>query len=242
MAVEVWQVPVAQCRAIAERSLSRLDEAERGRASRFRRPEDRARYLVSRVSLRSLLGARLSVDPWALEFGQGPHGKPQLVDPFGGLWFNSSHSGQYVVHAFSTDGPVGVDVEAVPAVLPRPDELHAALAPEEVESLLAIRSDCRAFAFALAWARKEAYVKAIGEGLNRDPSRICILDGRARGPTLRYDLNAPCMTQDWMLSDLVFDRQHAGCVASSGREGPIVRRLIPDVFEKSGWIELAARV
>jgi len=242
MAVDVWQVPVAQCRAIAERSLALLDQTERARAARFRRAQDRIRFLVSRVTLRWLLGARLSIDPSALEFNQNPYGKPQLADPLGGLWFNSSHSGEYVVHALSTDGPVGVDVEAVPADLPGPDELRAALAPEEIATILAIPGHSRAFAFALAWARKEAYVKAIGEGLSRDPSRICIQGSQTRRSTVRYDLNAPYVTGDWVLADLVFDRQHAGCVAASERGDPTVRRLHLDAFERSGRFELAARV
>ncbi|MFO8039812.1 MAG: 4'-phosphopantetheinyl transferase superfamily protein [Sodalinema sp.] len=141
---------------------SLLAIAERERAQRYRRGEDRHRFVLTRCWLRRLLGVYLGQDPRALRFEVTSRGKPFLAGfP---LLFNLSHSGDWALLAFGRDRPLGIDVEAHRSVsvmsLARrffqPSELARleALPPTEQERL-----------FFEYWTAKEAYLKATGEGL-----------------------------------------------------------------------------
>lgn len=138
-----------------------LDEAERARAARFAFEADRLRYVAAHVALRRILSGYTE----DLHYATGPHGKPSLVDG-GGLEFNMSHSGDLALYAVTRGRPVGVDVERV-----RPDvakEVTEArfFTPAETEALLALPEQERARAFFTVWTRKEACLKATGEGLS----------------------------------------------------------------------------
>lgn len=145
-----------------------LSADERLRAGRFVFERDRRRYIVGRARLRHLLGARLGVRPEALEFAYGPRGKPRLAqDPAGtDLRFNMSHCEGVAVCAFAHGREVGVDVEAVRA-LDDADEVAARFfSPRENEAYLALAPQDRPRGFFNCWTRKEAFIKAMGDGLH----------------------------------------------------------------------------
>ena len=146
--------------------ISMLDRAEQERAARFRRPEDRVRFLVGRAALRQVLGTWLDCDPAALRFRYGPHGKPVLdgseqANPH----FNLAHSGNLILLAFHPSRRVGVDVERLRPGLdwqPIARRILPAAAVSRLESLPPEQGDA---AFLEAWCRLEARLKASGEGL-----------------------------------------------------------------------------
>ncbi len=190
----------------------RLDDRERQRAARFRTEADRARFVVARSSLRRLLAERLGVDSADIEFGANAFGKPCLLDPRFKLHFNTSHSGDWVLHALDNTAPIGIDVEAVRADLADIAAFESVLSADERASLLAVPATQRAQAFARAWVRKEAYVKAIGEGVSRTLQDICIGVDPSGRPRLRHDRNAGACLEHWCFEDLDLDAQHVACV------------------------------
>jgi 4'-phosphopantetheinyl transferase len=140
-----------------------LSADENARAARLRRPADRDRFRTAWVLTRYALAERIGTEPGALEFvrtcrtcGQSGHGKPALADDGKGRWeFSLSHSHGYVMLAVSDAGPVGVDIEKagdqlmeVAAMVRGPGEIAGTA--EEVLWL---------------WVRKEAALKATGDGL-----------------------------------------------------------------------------
>jgi 4'-phosphopantetheinyl transferase len=144
-----------------------LSTAERQRASRFVFDRDRQRFIVSRARLRQLLAARLGVPPESVEFTYGAHGKPAIAlgpaDP--DLRFNVSHCHDLAVYAFSYGLDVGVDVEAVRA-LPDADRIAARFfSPREKDAYRALDSRDTPLGFFNCWTRKEAFIKALGDGL-----------------------------------------------------------------------------
>jgi 4'-phosphopantetheinyl transferase len=148
-----------------------LSESERQRASRFAFDGDRRRFTVARARLRQLLAARLGARPESIELACGPHGKPRLSGRFADsdLRFNVAHSGDIAVYAFSRGREVGVDVEAVRAI-PDVDAVAARFfSRRENEAYRALASGDRAFGFFNCWTRKEAFVKALGNGLRHPP-------------------------------------------------------------------------
>ena len=162
--VHVWSVPLAT----GVHELGQLLSAdERERAGRFHQPRDRARFVERRRVLRILVGYYLDIDPQAVRFEYGAHGKPRVAahkEPQR-LEFNLSHSDDVALIAFAWDRAVGVDVERV-RPLPEMDDLaRTFFSAHEKKAWLALPEGERLVAFYHCWTRKEAYLKATGKGL-----------------------------------------------------------------------------
>ncbi|MFF9343666.1 4'-phosphopantetheinyl transferase family protein [Streptomyces sp. NPDC014773] len=193
-----WTVDVPAQRGYAARlAPGLLDAAERTRAGRFVRADDRDRYVTAHVALRLVLGAvtgtppaRVAVDRAPCAGCGGPHGRPVLRD--GRRHFSLSHGGSRAV-IVCAPVPVGVDVERIPRgevvghVAPK---LH----PAERAELAALAPAERPVAFARAWTRKEALLKALGTGLVRSAAADYVGSGpfpSAADPAFRlFDLDA----------------------------------------------------
>ena len=175
-------------------SLGRLLQPdERQRADRFRFEQHRRQYTVGRGALRTLLGSYLGVRPEDVRFRYGPRGKPFLAPPLdaGGLFFNLSNSHELALVGFLRGVEIGVDVEHL---RPMPDCEQIAerfFSESEREVLRGIPKAAKEEAFFNCWTRKEAYLKAVGEGLAApldsfavtlapgEPPRMLTLEGDA---------------------------------------------------------------
>lgn len=146
-----------------ERLVPLLSDEERRRAGRYRLEDDRLRSHVSWGLLRIFLGRVLGVEPWTIEFTQNEFQKPLLPD---GPSFNMAHSGEWVLLGVTTEGRLGIDVEA-PRPIPDLDALAATVfSADELMELRTLPEAERLLAFFRGWTRKEAFVKAIGGGLS----------------------------------------------------------------------------
>ena len=144
-----------------------LSAGERERAQRMMSLPARHQFIVARAKLRWLLGGYLGADPSRIEITAGTHGKPRLADDGGSrLEFNVSHSRGVLLIGVATGRPVGVDVEHVRAVGDLAGLARVALGPAEQAQLHA-PADARArlTRFFQLWTRKEARLKASGEGI-----------------------------------------------------------------------------
>lgn len=189
-----------------------LDESERRRASRFRRDVDRLRFVVARGSLRGLLGERVGMAAAEIGFATNAWGKPELQASPHRLHFNTSHAGNWIAHAIDDAAPVGIDIECVRDDLADVDTLRLVFTEPELDRLRAVASTQRARAVAVQWVRKEAYVKAVGEGLSRPPRGIEIDTDASGSPRLRRDLGAQPGEHGWRFHDFAPDGNHVGCL------------------------------
>jgi 4'-phosphopantetheinyl transferase len=204
--------------------LALLDDDERARADRFVRAVSRAQFVGAHAALRRRLGDLLGADPRALRFAPspcvhcgGPHGKPVLAGHHaGGLHFSLSHSGWAVAVAASAH-PVGVDLEAVRALAA--EDLAARFFTDDERRMVAGAADPGA-TFVRLWTRKEALLKATGEG---------ITGGLASAPVLPLpgaDPSAPLQVErggrGWTITDVDAPPGYAAAVATVTR--PPARR------------------
>lgn len=145
-----------------------LGPDERERAHSFHFPEDWQRYVYGRGLLRWLLGSYLELDPAALKFTYSEHGKPELAAGLSPrpLHFNLSHSGTKLLLAFAWERRVGADVEQVTGNRDLEQIAKRFFSPAERTALLALEGNTRKEAFYLCWSRKEAFLKAVGDGLS----------------------------------------------------------------------------
>lgn len=165
--VHLWRAPLDLHASIIETLYGTLAADERERAGRFRFPEGRARFTAARGILRDILGRYTGADPASLQFGRQPSGKPFLLagPGAGKIQFNLSHSKGMGLYGVTLGRPVGVDVESI-----RPDVEFSRIAErfftsKEAVALRNCPADLQAAAFFRCWTRKEAFIKAIGEGL-----------------------------------------------------------------------------
>lgn len=145
--------------------LAILNEEEQARAARFHFERDCGMFVCCRAALRRILADRTGRDAAALRFAVGPCGKPALLGD--GIEFNVSHAGHWFACAVSENGPVGIDVEQVHAMRDMLAVAQHFFAPAEVERLFAIAEPDRTQSFFECWTRKEAVIKATGEGVSR---------------------------------------------------------------------------
>jgi|SRR5579863_108912 len=165
--IHVWRAGLDFADTVLDQFEATLAPPEKARADRFAFPRDRNAFVATRGILRELLGRYVSRAPADLEFDYGPQGKPALrVGPSQkSVEFNVSHSHGMALLVFALGRQVGVDVELV-----RPDFAGDKIAerffsPQEVEELRGLPSNLQDEGFFLCWTRKEAYIKARGEGL-----------------------------------------------------------------------------
>lgn len=148
-----------------------FDEAlsldDRTRADRFKFESDRRKFCVARASLRLILGRYLKAKPGRLQLDTNDYGKPQFADPKAsqGLRFNLSHSNQLALVAIARDREVGVDVEYMRSNFVTDEVAGHFFSRAEAEELSALPAELKTQSFFNCWTRKEAYIKARGEGL-----------------------------------------------------------------------------
>lgn len=166
--VHVWRAslnPSAEHVRDLQRTLT-PDEQER--AARFRFQRDRDHFIVARGVLRAILGRYLGVEPSQLRFCYSSYGKPALAEKFGRkkLNFNLAHSHELALYAVTRGRTVGIDLEYMRADLAGEQIAERFFSPREVAVLRTLPRNKQEEAFFNCWTRKEAYVKAIGEGLS----------------------------------------------------------------------------
>lgn len=161
--VHVWRVALDQPEAVAEGLRGVLSGDEVARAERFVFERHRRRFTVARGALRSLLGGCLGRPPEEVGFEYGERGKPRLRG--GEVEFNLSHSGEMALVGVTVGVAVGVDVEAVRRMEDALKISERFFSAAERAVLAACSGDERDAAFFRCWTRKEAYVKAVGDGI-----------------------------------------------------------------------------
>jgi 4'-phosphopantetheinyl transferase len=132
-------------------------------AQRFHHRIDGTCHLAGRAMVRSLL-ARQGAAAAPAEFTPNPWGKPTW--PGCGFEFSISHSGHAVWVALCRGTAVGIDVETTSAEF-EPGTLAGCLHPREQSALAGLPGAQARAAFLRCWTRKEAVLKAMGEGLAR---------------------------------------------------------------------------
>ena len=165
--VHIWRAFLNCEPSVPSRFESTLSPDERARAGRFIFETDRSRFVMARGILRDLLGGYLLLSPAEIQFCYGNRGKPAL-DPktnSSSLQFNLSHSGDVALYAFAGRRRVGIDVERFRPELAGDEIAKRYFSAKEVDELTALPAESRTEGFYLCWTRKEAYIKATGDGL-----------------------------------------------------------------------------
>ena len=187
---------------------------------------DRVRYVARAAFRREVLAGFLGLDPASLHLVEGAHGKPR-IDPSQacGLHFNSSHAGGEILLAVAR-GPVGVDVEEHRDLAELPAMAERIMDSGELRAFAALPPPDRLPAFYRLWCRKEAVLKALGEGFSRDPASIRVgLDPSP--PGVIQPAEDPLVREFGAVADLPAPPGFAAAVCAAGTDWRVSEGIPP---------------
>lgn len=223
--VQVWITSLDQGSEAMAGYLDTLEPAERARAFRFHFERDRARFIVARGTLRALLGQYLNAQPGEIRFSYNSYGKPSLsgLGADEGIRFNVSHSHDSALFAFCWNREVGVDIERIRPDFGTEQIAERFFSPGEIAALRELRPEQRVEAFFNCWTRKEAYIKARGEGLSFPLDQFDV--GLAPGEPARLLCvrGEPNEALRWSMRDLDAGEEYRAAVIAEGNDWQLKR-------------------
>jgi 4'-phosphopantetheinyl transferase len=218
--VQLWRVDVASLIGDERRWQEVLSIEEKTRAARFHSSPDRQRYTVSRAWLRIILGGYLSVDPRQLHFTYSSQEKPSLARPYldSGITFNLSHSGGVTLVALTRNRAVGVDVEQIRRNSDVEGIARRFFSPLEQGQLAALPAEEKVPAFFRCWTRKEAYIKATGDGLSLPLDQFDVSLEKGSTKALLATRPDASEAKQWYLREVPAGAGYAAALCVRGQE------------------------
>ena len=159
--IHVWLASLVVSEEQQQYYYSLLSIDEQQRADKFCVVLPQQRFIVARGMLRELLARYLPEQPLVFQYGE--YGKPYLANE--PLYFNLSHAEEQLIIAVSYASPLGIDVEYNLRRTDRQLISEHVFTQQEQQYLLRIPESQQCSAFFHCWTRKEAYIKAIGQGV-----------------------------------------------------------------------------
>ena len=211
--IEVWSVDLN----VSDNDLAdfrpTLSKDETARSERFYFERHRRRFVAARASLRSVLAAYVDLDPSKIAFEYGHKGKPCLAGKGAnsGLHFNLSHSNERVLIAVSRV-PVGVDIEFIRPLKDCEAIARRFFSEAEQSALFSVPPERKLEAFFTCWTRKEAYVKAVGDGLSIPLRSFDVTFLEDQDPALTVRATA-AQGERWFVSHLAGGANYIGALA-----------------------------
>lgn len=212
--VHIWMARLDLRRDEADSLRSTLSAEELSRAANFRFEEHRERFIAAHGILRDVLSRYIATRPKYIQFDHGPSGKPFLKDSSAKpqIRFNLSHSGGRALIAVANGLDLGIDLEEIQPERATLDIAERYFSRNEVKALRALPPSQQCEAFFCCWVRKEAYIKALGGGLQipLDSFEVSVAPGEPAELVQGQ-------TDQWSLRDLEVGAGYAGALVAEGR-------------------------
>ena len=208
--IVVWIAHLSQAKDALPVLEAWLDKRDCERADRFRFAADRARFVLGRGLVRKGLGHYLARTPESIELAYTDLGRPFFPHDEK-IQFSISHTQDLVAVALTAGARVGIDLEAVNN---HPDLLELAeriFSPADLQLFQSLATGEKLPAFYRAWTRKEAYLKARGEGIAEALRQISVSLGPETTHSIEDRRGQP--PQTWRLVSLPLPSTYAGALA-----------------------------
>ena len=197
-----------------------LAEDEINRANRFHFKKDRERFVAGRGLLRMILSSYVGTPANEIIFTYGCHGKPGLRRQDGrpAIEFNLAHSAGTAIYAITRDRPVGIDIELVNHEFPIESVAERVFSKVEVAAFRSLPRDMQRTAFFKCWTRKEAFIKALGDGLSCPLSDFDVSLVPGQPAKLLYIRGASEEASRWYMEDIESVAGYAAAIVFSGSQ------------------------
>lgn len=209
-----------------------LSPGEHASAERFRFPRERDDYIIRHGMLRILLGAYVGESPSGLSFTTSPSGKPELRTCCGegAIHFNLSHSRDVALFGITGACPIGLDVEYIQPIPHCERIAREFFFQTEAESLMDLPAELRVERFYELWTRKEALVKATGDGLGNGLSPDSAPLFRLDASKLTEPSPLPGASDEWHIRSFSPRPGYMAAVAFSKPDLDLTSRSVPVFF------------
>ncbi|WFU12476.1 4'-phosphopantetheinyl transferase superfamily protein (plasmid) [Rhizobium sp. CB3090] len=228
--IDVWTWSLDAPRSSVDEFATRLSAEELARAARFVRERDRHRFIVGRGRLRSILGRYLDLPPQEVSFTYNDYGKPDIASPGGTHFhFNLSHSADLAALAISDRYELGIDIEEIRFL--KEDIAGRFFSRKECLTLRALPPEAYLDGFYRCWTRKEAFVKAHGEGLSLPLDSFDVTFDWSSEPRLERLEGDPDAPFNWRILEVETPITFAGAVLALTKGHPVGLRYRSDEDE-----------
>ncbi len=218
-AIDVWRIVLDQPGSLRAGLQDLLSADERERAGRFVFAKDRERFVVARAALRDILSRYLQVAASDIRFEYSEFGKPGLARRHQSmLQFNLSHSNGVALLALSLHRRLGIDVEFIRPVHDFDQIARRFFSANESAALFRLPAAQQPRAFFTCWTRKEAYIKAIGEGLSHPLEHFDVSLMPDQPAALLATRPDPAEAARWSLHGLAAGTGYVAALAAEGRD------------------------
>lgn len=228
--VHVWRARLNQPAEIVKSLLEILSPDEVNRARSFYFEKDRTHFIVSHAALRKIISSYLGAEPKEIRFCFGPQGKPSLTeDCYGnGLSFNMSHAHGLALYAVTREREVGIDLEYIREDFASEEIACRFFSQREIAMLSSLPEAARAEGFFNCWTRKEAYIKAVGQGLSLPLDQFDVSLAPGEPALLLSTRENPQEASRWTLREIAPGEGYAAAVAVEGRDWTLHCWQFPD--------------
>jgi 4'-phosphopantetheinyl transferase len=207
--VDIWTAPIQASREIIDQLKQTLSSDELERALRFHAADHQDLFVAGRGILRAILSCYVSDGPDSLAFRYGTKGKPHLLD-HANVRFNLGHSGGRAVYAVAGDD-LGVDIELIKPLVDWEKISARFFSAREAEELKGLDPARQIAGFFACWTRKEAYIKATGDGLGAGLGKFYAgVDPLQADGTIEEEGHP----RRWYFKDLKLGDQYAGAIVT----------------------------
>jgi 4'-phosphopantetheinyl transferase len=196
-----------------------LSAEENSRAEAFHFDKDKRQFIVSRGLLRTIIGLYLSADPKHILFSYNPHGKPFIEQDQSktNFKFNLSHSGGLCLFAFTSGREIGIDLERIRPIKDAVRIAKRFFTEKEFDCINGLPTGLQEEIFFKFWTHKEAYLKAVGEGLSLPLNLVefTLSSGKSGMVLKNISLEG---SHEWAIKEINPARGYVAAIAYKGPE------------------------
>jgi len=216
--VHVWRASLGHNSSLLQNMFETLSPDEKTRAERYHFDKDKNHFIAARGILREILSRYLETDPVKITFTYSSLGKPALDNSTNNyqLKFNVSHSNGMALYAFSKENNIGIDIEYMRNDVKYEDIAIRFFSQQEASTLRSLPGHLKTHAFYNCWTRKEAYLKAKGEGLTASLNQFNVSLAPGEPAALLSNQQAPEDPSRWSLHELDVCGQYVAALAFEG--------------------------
>ncbi|MFT5426724.1 MAG: 4'-phosphopantetheinyl transferase [Gammaproteobacteria bacterium] len=210
--IDVWLCDLKKLSKNIDEFYSVLSEDEQERADKLKIEDKRQQYIITRGSLRKYLGLLTEADPAVFKFKYLKHGKPVLEEKpqYADISFNVSHSNDIALVAISQKHNIGIDVEKINYETDHQALVTRFFSKAEQSEFNNYSESSKAKAFCACWTRKEAFIKATGDGVTYGLESFDVsVDPEVQQPTITLH---KASTEVWSALNLPINDDYMACL------------------------------